>query len=298
MGLSCKVFGHKWNGCKCERCDEKRDEQHDWDLCKGRCKRCNATQAEQHDLNGCICSRCGVELHDFNGCTCSRCRQVRDVEHNWKGLKCLSCGKTRTREEALEAEKRIAKDIIHPNDLTLNRNERQWRDENRKRSIESLTMQPVLLDIAINALYPDLQKIAAKKITDKNLLAEYIASKCSLSIETYKINARWELLKKIRDKQILRHIAETAYYDRYRWKACKMSGGHIYDENAVNKCKCTICGFQFHVVKNNICTRCNGTISVAPFVIGPPHGSVTYPDGTTDTFVGYNGILFGENEFI
>ncbi|MCL2328972.1 MAG: hypothetical protein FWC39_10750 [Bacteroidetes bacterium] len=43
MNLKC-LFGHKWNGCKCERCG--RIGNHDWD--------------------GCICKRCGQEQHDWN----------------------------------------------------------------------------------------------------------------------------------------------------------------------------------------------------------------------------------------
>jgi hypothetical protein len=30
MGLLCKLLGHKWNGCKCSRCKEVRNEQHTW----------------------------------------------------------------------------------------------------------------------------------------------------------------------------------------------------------------------------------------------------------------------------
>lgn len=41
MGLICKLSGHKWNGCKCERCGETRNEQHDWSTCK--CSKCGRT---------------------------------------------------------------------------------------------------------------------------------------------------------------------------------------------------------------------------------------------------------------
>jgi hypothetical protein len=60
VGLSC-MLGHKWNGCKCERCGKVRDEQHDWDLCKGKCKRCGKYGSVQHDWNGYKCVRCGAE---------------------------------------------------------------------------------------------------------------------------------------------------------------------------------------------------------------------------------------------
>ena len=86
MSLMCKLLGHKWNGCKCERCDEIRDEHHNWDLCYGKCFRCGATQPEQHEWNGCICSRCNEENHDWekhrwkDGCKCERCGEIRDID--------------------------------------------------------------------------------------------------------------------------------------------------------------------------------------------------------------------------
>lgn len=43
--MICKLLGHKWNGCKCKRCRNTRDEQHDW--------------------NGYKCSRCGKGALDF-----------------------------------------------------------------------------------------------------------------------------------------------------------------------------------------------------------------------------------------
>ena len=117
MNIKC-LFGHKWNGCKCSRCGKVRDEQHDWDLCKGKCKRCSKIQQEQHDWNGCKCTRCGkvrdeqhdwdlckgkckrcsktqLEQHVWDGCKCTRCGKVRDEQHDWDGCMCKKCGKTR-----------------------------------------------------------------------------------------------------------------------------------------------------------------------------------------------------------
>ena len=95
MSIKC-LFGHKWNGCKCSQCGKVRNEQHDWDLCKGRCKRCGKRQVEQHEWNGCKCLSCGKvrdEQHNWNGCKCSCCGKVRDEQHEWNGCKCLRCGK-------------------------------------------------------------------------------------------------------------------------------------------------------------------------------------------------------------
>ena len=105
MGFICKIFGHKWNGCKCERCSETRDEQHDWDGCK--CSRCGKLQDEQHSWSGCRCSRCGHMrdvLHNWNGCRCHLCGKVRDEQHNYvldSSCKyfceeaCTQCGKSK-----------------------------------------------------------------------------------------------------------------------------------------------------------------------------------------------------------
>ena len=89
-------FGHKWDGCKCSKCGATRDEQHDWDLCKGICERCGKKQAEQHEWDGCKCSRCGKvrdEQHNWDGCKCRKCGKTRDEQHHWAGRRCNRCGK-------------------------------------------------------------------------------------------------------------------------------------------------------------------------------------------------------------
>ena len=92
VGISCKIFGHKWDWCKCLKCGEFRNEQHEWNGCK--CTKCGRTRLEQHEWNGCICTKCGSkrnEQHKFNAyCKCSRCGKE---EHNWNKCKCLRCGK-------------------------------------------------------------------------------------------------------------------------------------------------------------------------------------------------------------
>ena len=42
------LFGHKWNGCKCEVCGKVRDAAHSWDGCV--CKTCGK-QTEYADLD-------------------------------------------------------------------------------------------------------------------------------------------------------------------------------------------------------------------------------------------------------
>ncbi len=57
MGLACKISGHKWSGCLCERCGQTRDAGHFWDGC--RCRRCGRVRDELHDWDGDKCARCG-----------------------------------------------------------------------------------------------------------------------------------------------------------------------------------------------------------------------------------------------
>ena len=41
------LFGHRWNGCKCNICGEKRDEGHDWQY--GECRRCGMRQEDSNN---------------------------------------------------------------------------------------------------------------------------------------------------------------------------------------------------------------------------------------------------------
>ena len=43
MSILCRKFGHKWSGCKCQRCGEVRDESHNWHGCT--CIICGMTRA-------------------------------------------------------------------------------------------------------------------------------------------------------------------------------------------------------------------------------------------------------------
>lgn len=126
------IFGHKWNSCKCTRCGKTRDEQHDWDLCKGQCKRCGKKCLPKHEWNYCTCSICGEksehhphnwqsigncmeqcavcgvnrEQHKKEYCSCTVCgKVVSDYDHQWKRVegscedKCTICGKTREQHD-------------------------------------------------------------------------------------------------------------------------------------------------------------------------------------------------------
>ena len=128
MELKC-LFGHRWNDCKCTRCGKVRDEQHDWDLCKGKCKRCGKSCEVKHNWNYCTCTVCGKRRntnccnivlegtcvkkctvcgrgyydHDFAGlCACRKCGLKSNGRHDFKYIeegsckqKCTVCGEER-----------------------------------------------------------------------------------------------------------------------------------------------------------------------------------------------------------
>ena len=58
------LFGHKWNGCKCEKCGKLRDSDHMFvsveGTCEEKCRICGKT-IQQHNYENGICTKCGKE---------------------------------------------------------------------------------------------------------------------------------------------------------------------------------------------------------------------------------------------
>lgn len=75
MNLTC-LLHHHWEGCRCTRCGEVRDEQDDWNHC--RCRRCGLSRFSHHDWQGCECSVCGKEQHKFVDGICTACGAACD----------------------------------------------------------------------------------------------------------------------------------------------------------------------------------------------------------------------------
>ena len=69
MALACRLFGHKWDKCKCTRCGEIREV---------------------------------LDLHDWNGCVCRLCGKKRDRDHRYRNGTCVICGKKLTKKGLLE----------------------------------------------------------------------------------------------------------------------------------------------------------------------------------------------------
>jgi len=63
------LFGHKWNGCKCEKCGKLRNEGHDY-----------AKIPNTYD------EKCNI---------CGNTRKISCTYHNWKGCQCVECGAKR-----------------------------------------------------------------------------------------------------------------------------------------------------------------------------------------------------------
>jgi hypothetical protein len=112
---------------------------------------------------------------------------------------------------------------------------------------------------------------------------------------TYQVQ---KLIPKVTDKKLLRTIAEKAKGKYCRWLACMLLGGHFLEETGVNRCKCTLCGFQHHLnEQNGTCPRCSGKVHTIPFTTGYPHSNITFPDGTTEYIDGYDGVMGDSKEW-
>lgn len=113
MRVKCLIFGHKWEGCKCQICRSTRDTEHSWAGCK--CQICGTTRDTEHSWTGCKCQICGTTrdeehdwtefcgqcricgktryfVHTWDGCVCTTCGMKRDSDHKWEGNTCIVCG--------------------------------------------------------------------------------------------------------------------------------------------------------------------------------------------------------------
>lgn len=63
---ACKLTGHKWQGCKCTRCGEIRNEEHDFkpvaNKCEEKCSICGERKELQHIWRNGTCTRCGTQM--------------------------------------------------------------------------------------------------------------------------------------------------------------------------------------------------------------------------------------------
>lgn len=103
MAFLCKIFGHRWNGCRCTRCGAQRDTDHAFERAEGKC------------LN--VCTLCGKEEeaeHLWHHCSCTHCGQTRDEDHDWFATSeceevCHLCGKERSSHAYVPHERGVDK---------------------------------------------------------------------------------------------------------------------------------------------------------------------------------------------
>ena len=101
MSFWCKILGHQWNACRCQRCGAEGERRHRFVPTEGQCIQ--------------ICEVCGKEEeipHSWNHCACNRCGEVRDEDHDWMGLTeceqvCRICGKQQTHHQWKPVERGV-----------------------------------------------------------------------------------------------------------------------------------------------------------------------------------------------
>lgn len=101
MAFLCRVAGHKWRGCECARCGERRDEGHSFKPAEDRCEQTCA-----------VCGKTEAIPHDWHHCACARCGEKRDKAHDWIATSeceqvCRICGKERAKHDYRPLERGI-----------------------------------------------------------------------------------------------------------------------------------------------------------------------------------------------
>ncbi|NLI21714.1 MAG: hypothetical protein GX418_09225 [Clostridiales bacterium] len=83
------LFGHKWSGCKCVKCGQTRDAEHNWATvtgkCEQRCTVCEKTRELPHQYTA-------VPKQDAE--RCAVCGAERIVPHRLENGVCVHCGAT------------------------------------------------------------------------------------------------------------------------------------------------------------------------------------------------------------
>ena len=82
------IFGHKWDGCKCTKCGETRNEEHNWEGAK--CKRCG-------DMR---CEKCGTTKKQLEKESTAQKKQMKKMgigmmifNSSIGFTRCVKCGK-------------------------------------------------------------------------------------------------------------------------------------------------------------------------------------------------------------
>ena len=163
---------------------------------------------------------------------------------------------------------------------------------------KKITDQGILADIAENGEDILIRKAAAEKLTDQEFRQKMFAR---IDQDMTDSRMRKAAAKRLSSQQAsVSAVKKISDYDT-RIKECKKIGGHFFEKNALNKCKCAVCGYQHHKGHPNNgfdwhCARCGGLIHTFPFVEGMPRSIITFSDGTNDYVRGYDGVIYGDIE--
>ena len=127
MSFWCKALGHRWQGCACKRCGQKRDKGHRFEPVEGKCEEKCA-----------LCGEIRVLPCTWHHCACQRCGALRDEQHDWMDTAqceqvCRVCGRERQhhRWQAVDRGVDKCKRCGKPRKLTpeeIAKRDEQWSD--------------------------------------------------------------------------------------------------------------------------------------------------------------------------
>jgi len=220
MGLKC-LFGHKWNGCKCLKCDTTRNEGHKFAYnsnCFEKCEICGKlTGKMQHKWNGCKCKRCGLELHKWHDYKCRICSALAfgDYLRSIKQEEVESITDQSMLEEIAKngyekfAQMEAIKNITNQSLLE----EIAMNDKNemvRCAAVEKLYDQILVSKIARNDKSVFVRYAAVRNLYDEAFIAEIAKNNSSSEVREYTVK------EKLTDQTLLAYFAKNEKNDNIR----------------------------------------------------------------------------------
>ena len=136
MNLICFLGIHKWNKCKCTKCNKVRDMLPTWEFNCEKCSVCESERENAHDwsINCEKCSVCESErenAHDWSdNCEkCSVCVMLGTDKHIHKNDICIKCGRgvfVDKRDKRIYKVRKIGNQLWMDEDLKFNLENNCW----------------------------------------------------------------------------------------------------------------------------------------------------------------------------
>ena len=206
------LFGHKWNGCKCRKCGNTRDEGHVW--------------------NGCICSICGKEVHIYSKYKCSKCGKIdlpkigsvnEDMINQMTDLAVLmKIAKdylvVPMRKAAIARRTRLIENltdnttlvnIVYSEDEYIYDNRFSISTNFRETAVRSITDQAALAKIAQDHKYSSIRSMAVRYIEDQLSLKRIFKKDTDRDV-------RKAALHRLTGQSFLMEIAKTSTDSSFR----------------------------------------------------------------------------------